>query len=107
MGGWGATTTTFANESIVAMQVVTAAGTLVNLSTSSTGVEAELWRAMKVAGSSFGIVTSLTIRLFDAPPRPSTAFLVNNSFDHLLSILVPEAPFGWVGIARWDQAAFS
>jgi hypothetical protein len=105
-GGWSAVTSTWANESIVAMQVVTANGTLVNLSTSSTGDEAELWRAMRVAGSSFGIVTSLTIRLFDAPFRPTAKFLVNNSFDHLLSILVPEAPFGWVGLVRWDQVFF-
>ena len=51
-GGWGATTSTWANESIVEMEVITADGELHTLNASSQGDEAKLWNAMRVAGSS-------------------------------------------------------
>lgn len=102
-GGWAATTASWANESIVSMQVVTADASLLDLDASSTGAEAELWRAMRVAGSSFGIVTSLTIRLLPTPEPPVILLPVQNSLEYLLNTLPFNASFGWVGLARWDQ----
>lgn len=105
-GGWGATTATWANESISSMQVVTSNGSLLELDASSVGAEAQLWKAMRVAGSSFGIVTSLTIKLFSNPERPYLVLPVNNSFDELMAVIPDAASFGWVGLTRWDQVFF-
>ncbi|CAE7584858.1 xylO, partial [Symbiodinium pilosum] len=105
-GGWGATTDTWANESIVQMEVVTADGALHTLNAESTGEEAQLWNAMRVAGSSFGIVTELTIRLFNRRERPYLVLPVLNDFDFLLSKVPNGAAFGWVGLARWDKVFY-
>jgi hypothetical protein len=106
-GGWGPMTANWANESIVAMDVVTADGSMVHLSALSNGSEADLWRAMRVAGSSFGIVTNIIIELTPTHPRRFLGMPTVNSFDELMSAIPDEPPsFGWLGIARWDSHFF-
>jgi hypothetical protein len=59
--GWG-------NETVVNMTVISAAGEILALS--STSPHQDLWRAMLRAGSNFAIATSLTVRVFERPePR--------------------------------------
>ena len=150
-GGWGATTSTWANESIVEIEMVTADGELQTLNAQSVGDKQKLFQAsegfqlsnkhniyiyislldllgitsqlqvfgggswmfllkkpqaMHVAGSSFGIVTNLTIKLFSQSERPAWFLPVTNSFEYLLSIVPNETDFGWVGLARWDPVFY-
>lgn len=105
-GGWGATTSTWANESIVEIEVITADGELRTLNAANQGNEAKLWDAMHVAASSFGIVTNLTIQLFNHSERSFWFLPVLNSFDYLLSVLPDETSFGWIGLARWDSVFY-
>ena len=50
------------------MEVVTAAGEILELSDSSTGKERELWIAMRQAGSSFAIATRIAAKVIDSVP---------------------------------------
>lgn len=55
----------WANETITSMEVVTADGQIRTLSDDSD--DQLLWKAMRQAGSSFGVATSLTIRMWEVP----------------------------------------
>lgn len=76
------------NDTVTAMEVVTADGAVLELSDASTaGPQQQLWRAMRQAGSSFGIATRLTVRMIDdlAPGTPT------DGGDFFPSIRVPRA----------------
>ena len=62
------------NDTVTAMQVVTATGAVLELSDASPpGAERELWQAMRQAGSSFAIATRLTVKVIDdLPPESPT-----------------------------------
>jgi len=62
------------NDTVTAMEVVTANGTVLRLSDASpAGPQQQLWRAMRQAGSSFGIATQITVKMIDdlAPGTPT------------------------------------
>jgi hypothetical protein len=68
-GGWHTTLTLkhgTGNATVTHMEVVTASGALLQLSPTSD--HQDLWRAMRQAGSSFGIATSITVEPFTLPP---------------------------------------
>ena len=67
------------NESIESMNVVLANGTIAALS--RTSASSSLWDAMRVAGSSFGVVTSLTIRYLHEPEATVFGVIVVLSVD--------------------------
>ena len=65
------------NESIVGMTVVTTNGSVLSLNAYSPGIlQQRMWNAMRLAGSSFGIVTETTMRVTDEPQPAVYAFLV-------------------------------
>jgi len=84
------------------MDVVTADGEFHTLDASSTGDEAKLWKAMRIAASSFGIVTKLTIKLQDTPPGKRMRFPIFNEFEEILPKLESDTKWGWLGMTRWD-----
>lgn len=51
-------------DSILSMRVVTAKGDLVEISADSTGDKKDLWYAMRGAGHSFGLVTSMKTKVY-------------------------------------------
>lgn len=51
-------------DSVLAIRMVTATGDLIEISADSTGDEKGLWFAMRGAGHSFGLVTSLKIKVY-------------------------------------------
>lgn len=51
-------------DSVLAIRMVTAKGDLIEISADSTGDEKDLWFAMRGAGHSFGLVTSLKIKVY-------------------------------------------
>ena len=59
--GWG-------NQSVLAMDLVVASGDLLRLDAKSK--HQDLWRAVRVAGSAFGVATSLTIQVWPNAPLP-------------------------------------
>ena len=67
-GGWH-TTLSLAhgsgNDTVVGMEVVTAAGDIVELHAKSP--HQDLWRAMRTAGSSFALATRIVVQTFDVP----------------------------------------
>ena len=63
------------NETVTAMTVVLANGTVAHLSAATP--HGGLWDAMRTAGSSFGIATSLTVRFLEEPEATSFVFLVS------------------------------
>lgn len=61
------------NDTVLSMEVVTATGEVVQLSNESTGPHAALWTAMRQAGSSFAIATTITAKVIDdLPPDEPT-----------------------------------
>ena len=62
------------NDTVTGMEVVTANGTILQLSDASpVGPVRDLWVAMRQAGSSFAIATKVTIKVFDdLPPTVPT-----------------------------------
>lgn len=57
------------NDTVTAMEVVTANGTVLRLSDASpAGPQQQLWRAMRQAGSSFAIATQITVKMIDDLP---------------------------------------
>jgi hypothetical protein len=70
--GWG-------NASLVEMEVVLADGRVLLLGPNATE-HAALWRAMRLAGSSFGVATRLAVRLHEEP-EPTSFMLYTSSHD--------------------------
>lgn len=101
-GGWNKISEKWANESMVAMDVVTATGDLITIGEHSTGEEAKLWDGMRIAGSSFGIATSVTIKLDQEPLAGLLVYMVENTFEELLSAMV-KTDFGVVGFFKFHQ----
>jgi hypothetical protein len=69
-GGWGYTSRKWGwlVDHIVAIQLVDATGTVKTINAQSTGADADLWWAMRGAGSNnFGVVTHFTYALQAAP----------------------------------------
>ncbi|CAE7455925.1 MnCO [Symbiodinium natans] len=77
--GWG-------NESVESMTVVTADGRIRALNASSG--DQDLWWAMRRAGSNFGIATSLTVRVFEAPEPQTWLFWVKMSHDEVVNLFL-------------------
>jgi len=77
------------NSTIVSMEVVTADGKVRTLSDDSD--DQSLWKAMRKAGSSFGVATSLTIRIWERKEPP-------------VWILKPSLPMTTSNILRWTEA---
>jgi hypothetical protein len=60
------------NDTVTAMEVVTADGKVRQLSDASpAGAEQQLWKAMRQAGSSFAIATRITVKVIDDLPQDS------------------------------------
>ena len=57
----------WSNETIVEMDVVLANGTLVRSLRHDETAHAPLFRALRRSGSSFGVVTALTVQVFAEP----------------------------------------
>ena len=56
------------NDTVTAMEVVTANGTVLQLSDASPPAQQDLWRAMRQAGSSFAVATRITVKVIDDLP---------------------------------------
>lgn len=67
------------NETIEQMTVVTANGTILTLHDGAP--HADLWRAMRHAGSSFGIATEFVVRVLDEPEPAQFPFLLTMDSD--------------------------
>ena len=73
------------NESILSMRVVLANGTTTYLDRFSP--DQDLWRAMRIAGSSFGIATQLTLRYVDEPEPMGFAFVATLGTQQFSSLI--------------------
>lgn len=102
-GGSSPRTKWLGNTTIYSMDVVTADGQLLTLSDESP--HSDLWYAMRMAGSSFAVVTSLTLKLERKPQRGFLFVPTNNSFEELLASLEPPSSDNdtWKGIFRFDH----
>lgn len=105
-GGISHRTHWLGNTTIYSMDVVTADGDLVTISEKSP--HEGLWTAMRMAGSSFGVATSLSLRL---PAKPQRSFFwvpAFGSWEKLMSVL--DKPIAqnhaenmpWLGLFRFD-----
>ena len=101
-GGWSPVGD-WASSNIERMEMVSHTGEIIDLHKSSTNETLQnLFFGMTKAGSSYGIVTSLTIKLI--PKYHYHHIIVRNDPSDLLNIIEksPTPLFGWVGIMRWD-----
>lgn len=108
-GGSSPRTSFLGNETIYSMTVVTADGEERSIDHDSKHEEEKLWDAMRQAGSSFGVVTSLTLKLKDNAERTSFLVPVKGLWSELISVVLDEEfikrskDLGiWVGLFRWD-----
>ena len=80
------------NATVEAMRVITADGLVHALTREVDGVAGaprnDLWRAMLVAGSSFGIATSLTVRFLAEPEASMYVFLVRMDEEQFTNTLI-------------------
>jgi hypothetical protein len=107
-GGSSPRTTYLANETLAQLEVVTANGFLLTLS--NTSVHHDLWIAMRMAGSSFGVVTSLTIKFRPRPQKASGLLPVTGSFSDIFPKVLSTSFVNctnsyniWIGLFRFDQ----
>lgn len=76
----------FGNESIVNMEVVVGNGTVLHIDDNQ---HPDLWFAMRIAGSSFGVVTDMTLRVFEVPePRVWEIWLRSPDINLLSEVFV-------------------
>eukprot|EP00928_Gymnodinium_smaydae_P037403 TRINITY_DN25969_c0_g1_i1.p1 TRINITY_DN25969_c0_g1~~TRINITY_DN25969_c0_g1_i1.p1 ORF type:complete len:560 (-),score=41.91 TRINITY_DN25969_c0_g1_i1:215-1894(-) len=95
------------NTTLYSMDVVTAEGNLFTIGHDSE--HADLWTAMRQAGSSFGLVTSLTIRLAAATEKAAFFIPTNLEYHQLAKVIFNPAFIAltnslgtWVGLFRFD-----
>jgi FAD/FMN-containing dehydrogenase len=95
----------FAVDHVLSVQVVTAVGDVLTLNDTSTGEDSSLYRALCGAGHGFGVITSLTMRVFPIADLkmtdnkywqgnfvfPSTS--IDVAVDAFLKLLPPPRPF--------------
>lgn len=67
------------NDTIVSIRLVTPTGQLKEVSAESTGENFTLWNAMRVAGSSFGIATFITVQYLKEPEATIYPFFTRMS----------------------------
>ena len=97
-GGWHTTLSLehgAGNDTVVGMEVVTAAGDILELNAASA--HQDLWSAMRKAGSSFALATRIVVQTFDVPvdlptdggdpfvihePRATLLKMLNNASDY-------------------------
>jgi len=101
-GGSSPRTTWLGNTTLYSIDVVTADGEMLTVSEASP--HDGLWTAMRMAGSSFGVATSLTVRLPAKPQRKFTVVPALGSFERLLAALRQPRSDGdwWIGLIRFD-----
>jgi hypothetical protein len=73
------------NTTIVALRLVDADGNLQSLDASSA--DQDLWQAMRLAGSAFGVVTQFTLKVVKEPEPYKVAFLARLNADEYASII--------------------